>query len=417
MPKTEALCYYLTNNTAYIAVEGACSDYFSFRGNIGSQKITNSTIENLIISLFLFEPGHWRFSNNVTTEFLEDSIKYCKESNIFPNLKNIYILYNDSKPSNIPNTLFSYSVELVFFPFFLIRSYLIKDHYNVVNWEGGNKKCIFIMGALDRPNRFPILYEFYINNKVELLDYSCYINYYGDGSHAKTPEEYFAEDTDHHVPWHWQNYMNGYDNLTRKDLIQIYKKLTKLLDPNKFLNSSLDVFNRTAAIVPEEWKDASLVLISETLHSLLESSGLTRSSDYNSDAVEFTEKTWKPIATKKPFITCSENDWVYKKLEKLGFKTFLEYTSHPEKVEISHFKELSAKYYAELTYKRVTSFLENIEKNKLDIAKDVEYNYTHWLYLMETSWKDLYSQCPPLTELKKSQVREIFSYGKGDNNN
>lgn len=28
MPKTEALCYYLTNNTAYIAVEGACSDYF-----------------------------------------------------------------------------------------------------------------------------------------------------------------------------------------------------------------------------------------------------------------------------------------------------------------------------------------------------------------------------------------------------
>lgn len=413
MQKNESICYYLNNNTGHIALYGSCSDYLSFNGKISSQKIVNSNIENLIISLCLIEPGSWRFSDTITTDFLIDSIKYCKESKIFPNLKNIYIFYNDSRPCNIPDTLLGYRVELVFFPFFLMRSCLIEDYYNVVDWERGNKKGVFIMGALDRLNRFPVLYEFYINNKVELLDYSCYINYYGDERTNNIPEDFFYDDMDK-APFytaHWQYYMNGYDT-NREELIQCYKKLTKQLDSEKFLNSGMDIFNRSATIVPEEWKDASLVLISETLYSLIESIGIT--SEYNSDAAEFTEKTWRPIATKKPFVTCSENDWVYKKLEKLGFKTFLEYTSHPEKVEISHYGELSAKHHAELTYKRVSSFLENLDKNKTDIARDVEHNHSHWKHLRELFWEKLYSQCPPLSTIKKSQVLAIFNQGGSD---
>jgi hypothetical protein len=120
----------------------------------------------------------------------------------------------------------------------------------------------------------------------------------------------------------------------------------------------------------------------------------------------------------KPFITFSANDALYDELEKLGFRTFLKYTSHPEKIPLScnltyeHNVDFPKNYkqHCKICYDRTSSFLNNIELHKDSIIEDVNFNFSRWKELSQQAWDDVYQKCPPAMDMTIYEFCEIFNY-------
>jgi len=127
-----------------------------------------------------------------------------------------------------------------------------------------------------------------------------------------------------------------------------------------------------------------------------------------------TEKPWKPIATKKPFINISYRDSIAQTLEKFGYRTFLKYTDYPEYLTGPENWQLSdhwsvARRHVDITRKRICSFLENLHENCQSIQEDIDWNYYHHKNVVAQEWALLYQHCPPLKKVDKLQILRCFA--------
>ena len=406
----------ITKTTWYISISpGSCYPPVQpFNGHISKaipesvknkliESGTLKNIENLVIAAYLYEPS----STGDMTEWVQKSLDYLNESNFFPNLKNVHVLY-DSMLFNDQEIKSKYNVKKTFLPYYLLRSTLYKDRgtkLNVTAWLPNGKRALFLIGDGLRINRFPVLYEFYRNNDLTKLEYSLDYNYINRFDNI---QEYFND-----VEFKkFANYMHAAYNLSTDELKKKIKLLQrKLIEDNfneKVKSKQFNHFDISAYYFPKVWHTSSLILTMET-QFLYVINDQPRSKETNT----FTEKLWKPISTKKPFILCSNQDYQYSILESMGFKTFLEYTSHPNKIThaLKDIPSFYQSHYPKLTYERTCSFLNNMIKYEKQIANDVEYNYNLWLKMGKELWKRLYNECPWIKEIPKNDIADLCILG------
>lgn len=390
----------ITNNTWVIFVEDNSKYYngelrYDVFSAISKNNIHNR-VENLLISFFLFEPS-FLFD---MTKWVEQSLNFISQKNIFPNLKHVYILYvNATIDLDIINS--RYIIKKHKLNYLFLKSTLTPDitsNFKLNDWTNHNYKAIFLLGRLTGLNRFPVIYEFYKNNQLDLLNYSLDFNYM---QNFNSIEEYISSDyVKNFISTLYKDY--SIDEFVFKQILQNLQKT--LPDDIYFYNVKNNfygmnsVFDGAQYDYPAIWFDACLVIVAETYYD---------SNGSNLD--NFTEKIWKPILTKKPFVLINNKDYLYNDIEKLGFKTFLNYTDYPEK-DTAEYKNID--HYPKLGYKRICSFLKNVEKNKSLIKNDIEYNYQLYKSLSEHHWNELYNFFPEFKKISKFTLCKMFMLGQ-----
>jgi hypothetical protein len=282
--------------------------------------------------------------------------------------------------------------------------------------QNEDRKALWLIGDISgRPHKLPLLYKFLKENTLEHLDYSLTntLNNYENPFKDLDAQDY-------------QPILNAIDeNLTLDDLIKIYNQLKRTLPGDRFTEVTkkglVNSFDLANYLFPDEWNDASLIVMPETWfdnpnpphwqyypEEINEEMEVRPFWEHNIYAT--TEKTWKPIVTKKPFIGISKDDLQEKTLEGLGFRTFRRYTSEPDLIVDRVYGEptLKTKTYIDIAHKRIISFLGNMVNYRQGIMEDIEYNYKHWKYVLDQEWQLLYRFCPPLKHVPKQKILRIF---------
>lgn len=348
-------------------------------------------VKNLIISFHLFEFG---FSLDYVA-FIKESLDYISQSNIFPNLTDVYILYSRD-PMDLDEIVCKYNIKKIKINYFLLRSRFTNQYcknFHVLDWEPNNEKALFLVGDPFRFNRLPVIYEFYKRNKLDILDYSLHPNYIHSLKYGDFNE--FITSNKHNIDFYSELLTEG-DSVALIDFLYTNQKSMDTSTTNC-------IFESSAYTIPNQLFQSSLTLCMETYFF-----GIP-----NSDNI-FSEKFWKTVLCKKPFILSSLNDHYYHALEKLGFRTFLEYTSVPKKIDIgvTDFQEIIT-VHTQVTYDRTTSFLDNMKIYKNEIKSDIEHNHSLWKQLVDSEWEKLLNDCPPLQNLNILFVNSMFLLAQG----
>ena len=401
----------LTDSIWCLNVECGHDRNIPFNGHIDSNQPYNTqNIEYLIIGFMLYEPQcGWDY-----TTFTKQTLEYLHTSQMFPNLKHVYLLHEGTRV-NI-NELPDYYMVFGHNPrYFLLRSegteersYGLDNNNSWLNTlHNKDPKALWLIGDISgRPHKLPLLYKFLKENTLEHLDYSLTntLNNYENPFKDNDTQDY-------------QPILDAIDeDLDLNDLVKIYNQLKKTLPGDRFTEvnktgivNSFDVANY---LFPDEWNDASLIVMPETWfdnpnppHWSYEHEKVNEEMEvrpfWEHDIYSTTEKTWKPIATKKPFIGISKKDLQEKTLEGLGFKTFRQYTTQPNL--IGHMDN-----EVDIAHERIISFLDNMENYSSGIVYDIEYNYKHWKYVLDQEWQLLYRSCPPLKHVSKHKFLRMF---------
>jgi hypothetical protein len=227
----------------------------------------------------------------------------------------------------------------------------------------------------------------------------------------------------------WINQMFDAD-LDLQSFEKLYNNLKySFEDDSEFIDRFGKVHNFTGLSIfthyyPKNvWNDSTCNVVTETAFSETRHY-IGVMYDNGKDPFFFSEKIWKPILAGKPFVIISENDSAYKELEKMGFRTFLKYTDHPN-ITISEnpkYSELTKKQihsdflkkHIQICYDRTLSFLYNAERYKDEILNDIEFNITKWKEVSNNAWEEVYSKCPPCRTMTQDTFCEMFNNNGAD---
>jgi hypothetical protein len=279
--------------------------------------------------------------------------------------------------------------------------------YSPNTWSPNGKRALFLIGDMLRINRFPVLYEFYRNSDLHKLEYSLDYNYIGRFSNIN---QFYNTDTFKKFLSFMKEAYNLNYNEFKKKYTLLERKLVEDSFDAKVKSALFSHFDISAYHYPKQWANSSLIITMETQFF-----NIISEQPNSKETNTFTEKIWKPISTRKPFILCSDKDYQYSILESMGFKTFLEYTSHPNKISHSYKDMTDKSYYPKLAYQRTCSFLNNMSKHERQIKNDTEHNYSLWLKLGKELWEKLYIECPVIQEIPKHNIINLCLLA-GENN-
>jgi hypothetical protein len=384
-----------------------------FNGNVNSiGRYKTQNIEHLIISFMLYEPQvGWDY-----TTFTKQTLEYLHTSQMFPNLKHVYLLHEGTRV-NINELPDHYMVFGHNPRYFLLRSEGTEERSHGLDttrdWSKSldkeDQKALWLIGDITgRVHKLPLLYQFFKENTLDRLDYSL--------TNSLNPYGAFKDS----ISQDYQPILNGIDeDLNLEDLKKIYSQLERTLPGDSFSevikSGKVNSFDVANYLFPDEWNNASLIVMPETwfdnpnpAHWSDDFKGITEDMEvrpfWEHDIYSTTEKTWKPIATKKPFMGISKFDLQEKTLEGLGFKKFRKYTSEPDLIN----KDISISEYISIAHKRITSFLDHAKSYRQGIIEDIEFNYRHWQYVLDQEWQLLYRSCPPLKHVPKHKILRLW---------
>jgi len=379
-----------------------------FRGHLDTlvdQSVIND-IEYLVIGFALFEPQ----VNSNHTSWIEDCLHYCKTSNLFPNLKSVYVLYENTY-INFTSLTDHYPTYGVRLNYFLLRSegteekaIGIDNSYDntwfrkaEVNLGFNYNKAVWMIGDItNRPHKFPLLYKFHTENKLDVLDYSLTYRL-----NDQTNEHFREDNYNSLIDWMNELYDLDLDLSKMKTLYHTFAKEFEGDQFGKMIEQHVNSFDIANYVFPPAYNDARLIINPETWWRQI----LTENYPEDSQSFSVTEKTWKPIAVKKPFIGISCNDMLDRHLESLGFRTFRKYTNHPNNL-IVDVQDLEQ--YITVAYERVVSFLKNSHSRRQEIWEDIEHNHAQWQKILTREWDLLYQKCPPFKHVNKDKILRAF---------
>lgn len=364
-----------------------------------------SEVKNLMIGTGVQEVNSYKDHTQYLQKTIDNSYK------VFPNLENIYIFYTTVYFQ--PNKLVAKSnITFIDIPYFLLRSTLT-DTSQFTPWNIGDGKAICLIGDIrHRIHKFPLLYHFYQKNKLDILNYSLMDDHY--------KVNHFSQ---HHMDF-VVNLLNETTGSTfdLESFEILYNSLRKEFTNDKgFKDQGLAGIDTYTHFFPQDWNNSTCNLVLETcffgLNNHLSKQLYVENYEDTPDKFYLSEKIWKPILSGKPFITISEKDMLYKELESLGFKTFLEYTDHSEKINIDYLEHSPCKItnnlniYLELCLNRTESFLHNVTKYKENIIEDINHNMKLWKKISNDAWENVYKLCPPSKNMTKTEFCEMFKHG------
>lgn len=396
-------CFPLTKKTWALNVDHPQGeDLEFFTGQISPEVIRKKyntqknleQVEHLVVALGIYELG---FTSNCT-KWVKSCLEFLESSKIFPNLNTVYFLYH-SIYFDLNEITSNFNIKKVFCNYLLLRSSLTDIatlNKNKVHNNSNKKFAMFLLGDGGRINRLPLLYEFFQNNNLSILEYS----FRSEFPWYETSDAFFSRLSNQEL----LKYMMTEFQVKEEELKENILNLQRKISSEDFFSIfySKGAFDSTAYYFPKEWFSATVILMMETSFY----------NKWDNKKLNFTEKMYKPILTKKAFITCSNQDYLYSVLEENGFKTFLEYTDYPDKISTDFNENKNLRQYSELTYKRTVNFINNSEKYKNNIQDDIEHNFERWVNICEKTWVNFLEECPPIKELDKKTISKVFIMGE-----
>ena len=314
----------------------------------------NVNIDQVILSVCVGEfQAHFVDVYSVAKQI----ILQCETS--YPNCAKIVCLHTPSAQYMQHLNSEKFSLEIYSIDWWLLKS-LATDR---ADWQGGNSKCVALFGeSAERPHKFGFVDYLDSVNKLHLFDYSMtHQNNYPSLSDNQYVEDYLNSNRNIFTDKNTEQAQSKY-----LELCKVFEKDPLITNPggNPFVNS--------VVMYPEEFFTGSLILTVETRFIMPPGA--------------LTEKTWKPLANKMPFVALSHNDMIYDVLTRYGFKTFLEYTDYSAPAYFSHphdedrdliktARHNMYKYFFDITIKRIESFIANIPNHKDNIIQDINHNY------------------------------------------
>lgn len=406
-------CFPYTKSTFVITIEQLDPNTSPvFSGEVETnhiEQINYKGVKNVLIGSGITE----LHATGDHTAYLQQTIINCHK--IFPRLQNIFIFYtniyfnSDALVSKCP-------IKTIHLPYFLLRSTLT-DLSQFTDWQIGDKKAIFLTGDIRRRiHKFPLLYYFYSKNNLNVLNYSLSS---AEDLSERWNTDYLSEAHGLEDDIKLFNFVFN-TTLDKEGFKNLYRSLVKNFSDDDYWRGKYNgSINFGTHIFPPAWNYSSCNLVVEsTFFELSEESDKQKDyyiQKYQPDKFFFSEKIWKPILSGKPFVTISYNDSIYTQLEKLGFKTFLNYTKKPNKIRLNFSSWWSTdfseelKIYLDVCYSRITSFIENIEANFNSIKNDVDHNKNMWKELSKNAWKEIRTACPPVRNASNLEFCEFFN--------
>jgi hypothetical protein len=286
---------------------------------------------------------HDKFFMSLVYEFYEyrnvDSV-------VIPNLKNILPQTDMSLiVDDCCNYTFNNISAVHRIPYFLVNTY-IRTYHDLhpinSNWNHSAKKALFLIGKAEKTNRIGLLSKFYDRDALEKIEWSLYTNN-GISNRCRNILSYYTD--------------KEFDNFLKtcvKDLDPIKKQL-------QIESSHYNGFPYDTAL----YENTLLSIISETIY---DQENNTADPILISNNAQITEKTWRTIANRHPFVMAS-TPGTLKKLKAMGFKTFENY------MKITDYDSI-VNDQARLTAiaDNTEFFIDNYHNHIDDIKADIEHN-------------------------------------------
>jgi hypothetical protein len=320
-----------------------------------SLKIIQASKEgyNAIIGLFLVLG--LLYQNNPSFFQLLEKIQLlsCKLG-----IKKMILITGRTEQFNLPEYL---DYEILHYPFeqnFVYQSY--KYHTGKLQpWNPLATKFLFPTGIPGRTNRLYLIKRFY---EIDFL---------------KNAEWSFFKPWDSGDKQWCREFMKDYSD---EDYDRFFEKCERKIDPRYIhckLNTSPDNLSVSEFENDPAWFDPTI--FSNTVFSLITES--VREGESNLDTRFLTEKTWRTIVNRHPFIFSSTPE-MYNYLKSQGFKTFEEYMLIEDYGNIiDELERLDA------IIKNVEYFLNNFKRYEDQIKQDIEYNYVLFFKKIEENYK------------------------------
>lgn len=260
--------------------------------------------------------------------------------------KNDFLIFLRMLNSNIEIVYINGIALTAYIELFLEKKCEVNQH-----WNANTKKFLFLTGKFYKKNRFELFLELEKKGLIDQAIHSLYLpNHYPKNFLDANNLEFITEEQ---YNFYTKKYNSNPDN-------------ARVLKANDQLSVDVGWIHHIGSIPfdSKNYSQTSFRLISETEWDFR---NMSHSYPNVSDPW-LTEKTWITIFNKHPFIMAGQIQTL-KKLSKLGFKTFKNYLPNP------NYDMLDDNHRMKAIVENVEFWLNNIEKQSNEIAKDVEFNY------------------------------------------
>jgi hypothetical protein len=249
-------------------------------------------------------------------------------------LHNVYIIAN----SHLSDSIRNFSGSIIYIDTFLLKTYgyILNGHPINDFWNYNVRKSLLLTGKANKIHRVGLLSKFYDNNLLNELEWSLFVN------------TEISNLIRHSI-------LSDYDDLKFKNFIQY---CTRNPDNIKIDMHPSDSHYGGFPYDVRLYSSTCLSIISETW--------------FRCDCKPFiTEKTWKTIANKHPFILAGDIGHL-NKMKSLGFKTFENFMLHSE---YNNVNKVDDNIRLNKIIENHTYFLNNFKNNISEINYDVEWNF------------------------------------------
>ena len=264
------------------------------------------------------------------------------------------------------DNIFNQFNNLVFCHSFLLRTYEKigqRGHY-ITQWNRNANKELFLTGKPYKYQRIGLAFKFYLKPALHSsMDWSFFAD-------PNKLEEYKAWILDQYTEQEYNDFINSFQ---------------RNLDPatNPYYQESMNFYGYDYDL--SLFNNTSLSVISETEFQTLDYLDVTSTGDKTNPYCVISEKTWKTILNRHPFIMAGRVD-IIPKLKSLGFRTFENYLKLPNYYSIEDMND------------RLNAIVENTEhyimnppsdEVKNQINDDVEFNFTQLMSLINGEYDKL----------------------------
>lgn len=241
----------------------------------------------------------------------------------------------------ILNSVCEYKIDhphIHFLDYFLVKTFIriINDgHPANPSWNHSASKALYLMGKAEKIHRVGLMSKLYENKLLDKLEWSFYTE--------KGITDYCRNILKHYSDYNFKKFLNT----CVRDLDPIDKKMM-------FSTSHYGGFPYNVGL----YENSCLSIISETEFHCVPA------------GYEFmTEKTWRTIANRHPFVMAS-SPGTLAKLKSFGFRTFENYM-----IECDYDQIVDDWARLQAIVENVKYFMNTFQQNIDNIALDVEHNF------------------------------------------
>lgn len=252
--------------------------------------------------------------------------------------------------------------DITYSNFFALSTYyhIIKSKTQKANkkWNSDSQLGLFIPGKLARPHRIHLIAKLWNKKLLGSIKYSCQIL----SSEEQQIKDEFLK----------------YDDGTFE---RFKKECTSVLDLDYSGKPRFESHGYPYNV--KLYKDTSFSIITESDFAWGHAATEPGKDGTINWLPKLTEKTYRAITNKHPFIVCWYPGMI-KKIKKLGFRSFTEYLPHPNYNDIPNLHER-----INYTVENIKSFPQVKDKYRTEIERDVEYNYQLVLDMCDKEFKKI----------------------------